>query len=52
MPEQVRNRTIHIERNASRAQTQLHIEPIPFNDAQMTGFMFVAYKTLQIDVCG
>jgi hypothetical protein len=52
MPEQVTGRPVYIKGNASRAQAQLHIESIPIDDAQMAGFMFVAYKTLQIDVCG
>lgn len=52
MSEKVRSRTIHIERTAYRAQAQSHIESVPFDDAQMTGFMFVAHKTFQINVCG
>jgi hypothetical protein len=42
----VPDRAIRIECTASRAQAQRHIESIPFNEAQMAGFMFVAHKTI------
>jgi hypothetical protein len=50
--EKVPDRAIRTEYTASRTQAQLHIESVPFNDTHMAGFMFVAYKTFQIDVCG